>query len=106
MRHIVWERSRVSADQELHLKTGWRVGLENFAIIRGGKRIMAMRGSVVQEDAGGNAQVGRRSLLKGVAAVFSGAASISAMPSFASAMPTTDTEKATGQRPLRASSTD
>ena len=67
---------------------------------------MAMRGSVVQEDAGGNAQVGRRSLLKGVAAVFSGAASISAMPSFASAMPTTDTEKATGQRPLRASSTD
>jgi para-nitrobenzyl esterase len=68
---------------------------------------MSMSGNRdVNEDTGADTQVDRRSLLKGVAAVFGGAASVSAMPSFAASMSTTDTEKATGQRPLIASSKD
>lgn len=68
---------------------------------------MAMSVSVdVNEDAGGNTEVGRRSLLKGVAAMFGGTAAVSALPSFAAGMPAKETEKATGLRPLIASSTD
>ncbi len=68
---------------------------------------MAMSVSVdVNEDAGGNTEVGRRSLLKGVAAMFGGTAAVSALPSFAAGMPAKETEKATGLRPLIASSRD
>jgi len=59
------------------------------------------------EDAGGNTTgIGRRSLLKGITAMFGGAAAVSAVPSFAAGAPGKVTGKQTGVRPLIASSKD
>jgi para-nitrobenzyl esterase len=67
---------------------------------------MTMSRNVDVEFGGCDTGIGRRSLLKGVAGVLGGAAAASALPSFAAGPPKKNSENATGERPLIASSKD